>query len=113
MESSSGEELEEEFPGHEWITPQSSVNAAYQSQTEKVRFPPFPCRAPRFSTPPLHSGQRMVGNFYLLMCRASSCSFLWGTAPLCLKFAVLDLGLIDGVVRGNLAWGDELILHLL
>jgi hypothetical protein len=40
MESSSGEELEEEFPGHEWITPQSSVNAAYQSQTEKVRFPP-------------------------------------------------------------------------
>lgn len=35
MESSSGEELEEEFPGHEWITPQSSINAAYQSQTEK------------------------------------------------------------------------------
>ena len=48
MESSSGEELEEEFPGHEWITPQSSINAAYQSQTEKVRFL-LPCLAPRFS----------------------------------------------------------------
>jgi len=48
MESSSGEELEEEFPGHEWITPQSSVNAAYQSQTEKVRFL-LPCLALRSS----------------------------------------------------------------
>lgn len=48
MESSSGEELEEEFPGHEWITPQSSINAAYQSQTEKVRFL-LPRLAPRFS----------------------------------------------------------------
>uniref|UniRef100_A0A0E0ALK1 Exocyst component Exo84 C-terminal domain-containing protein n=1 Tax=Oryza glumipatula TaxID=40148 RepID=A0A0E0ALK1_9ORYZ len=35
MESSSEEELEEDFPGHEWITPQSSIRAAYQSQTEK------------------------------------------------------------------------------
>ncbi|GJN11331.1 hypothetical protein PR202_ga29513 [Eleusine coracana subsp. coracana] len=35
MESSSEEDLEEEFPGHEWITPQSSIRAAYQSQTEK------------------------------------------------------------------------------
>lgn len=40
MESSSEEELEEDFPGHEWITPQSSIRAAYQSQTEKV-CPPF------------------------------------------------------------------------
>lgn len=40
MESSSEEELEEEFPGHEWITPQSSIRAAYQSQTEKVLRPP-------------------------------------------------------------------------
>jgi hypothetical protein len=36
MGNSSEEELEEEFPGHEWITPQSSIRAAYQSQTEKV-----------------------------------------------------------------------------
>jgi hypothetical protein len=36
MESSSEEELEDDFPGHEWITPQSSIRAAYQSQTEKV-----------------------------------------------------------------------------
>ncbi|KAM0870667.1 hypothetical protein ACQ4PT_039891 [Festuca glaucescens] len=35
MESSSEEELEDDFPGHEWITPQSSIRAAYQSQTEK------------------------------------------------------------------------------
>ncbi|KAL6856043.1 hypothetical protein ACP4OV_018845 [Aristida adscensionis] len=35
MESSSEEELEEDFPGHEWITPQSSINAVYQSETEK------------------------------------------------------------------------------
>lgn len=56
MESSSEEELEDDFPGHEWITPQSSIRAAYQSQTEKVASlssppePPFldffPCRRP-------------------------------------------------------------------
>lgn len=34
MESS---EEEEEYAAHEWITPQSSVSAAYQSHTEKVR----------------------------------------------------------------------------
>jgi len=60
MESSSGEELEEEFPGHEWITPQSSVNAAYQSQTEKVRFL-FPCSAIQMFL--LHSGQHTVGQW--------------------------------------------------
>lgn len=59
MESSSGEELEEEFPGHEWITPQSSINAAYQSQTEKVRFL-LPCLAPRFSCFPTASIQRGI-----------------------------------------------------
>jgi hypothetical protein len=60
MESSSGEELEEEFPGHEWITPQSSVNAAYQSQTEKVRFL-LPCSALQMFL--LHSGQHTVGQW--------------------------------------------------
>ena len=60
MESSSGEELEEEFPGHEWITPQSSINAAYQSQTEKVGFfLIWLCSSALL----LHSGQRIVGNF--------------------------------------------------
>jgi hypothetical protein len=47
MESSSEEELEGELPGHEWITPQSSIRAAYQSQTEKV------LRSPLFLTSPL------------------------------------------------------------
>jgi hypothetical protein len=60
MESSSGEELEEEFPGHEWITPQSSVNAAYQSQTEKVRFL-LPCSALQMFL--LHSAQHTVGQW--------------------------------------------------
>jgi hypothetical protein len=73
MESSSGEELEEEFPGHEWITPQSSINAAYQSQTEKVRFL-LPCLAPRFSCFPTFR-PAYSGEFHLLPFLASSCFF--------------------------------------
>jgi hypothetical protein len=46
MESSSEEELEDDFPGHEWITPQSSIRAAYQSQTEKVVSVLLPSRTP-------------------------------------------------------------------
>lgn len=33
MESS---EEDDDFPPHEWITPQSSINSIYQSDTEKV-----------------------------------------------------------------------------
>ncbi|RZR75541.1 hypothetical protein BHM03_00060859 [Ensete ventricosum] len=34
MESS---EDDDDFPTHEWITPQSSINSIYQSHTEKVK----------------------------------------------------------------------------
>ena len=56
MESSSEEELEDDYPGHEWITPQSSIRAAYQSQTEKVlsvSSPPKPLSCSPFSSLPL------------------------------------------------------------
>ncbi|CAL5083552.1 unnamed protein product [Urochloa decumbens] len=74
MESSSGEELEEEYPGHEWITPQSSINAAYQSQTEKVRFFPLSCLTPRLSYSP-YIRPAHGGEFHLLICPASFCFF--------------------------------------
>lgn len=38
MESS---EEDEDFLTHEWITPQSSINSIYQSDTEKVPTPPL------------------------------------------------------------------------
>lgn len=86
MESSSEEELEDDFPGHEWITPQSSIRAAYQSQTEKVASVPSPPEPPPFPfldffpcrrlLPPTLLHPRIAG-FFSWLPLASAAAAIW------------------------------------
>jgi hypothetical protein len=108
MESSSEEELEDDFPGHEWITPQSSIRAAYQSQTEKVVSVLLPSQTPSpfldFS-PVAASFPQNIPSKYCCDFRflaSSSAAAVWSA---CCRFNLIsDFGSRPGVATGNLLY---------